>query len=348
MPELLTPHNEALMPITMGSPYRVPDYAYNKYGLGGYTNETPASLAYKKEWANGTPEQLALVLQASNEAGLTNANCLLQQATAKIVAGIIERNYFLKSPVIADIGAGAGASALAIVETLPDNIRKKATMILVDPSKESLKTAAQLMEKQKVNYKVLIGTDTEVLRELRRQSIDILTGVASIHHHARIPFKDYARVLKIGGFAIFADWHHDLWEHPIRVLGFLEKFDWEQKEEGLANWKEAYPQTRNNPDGNLKITPEELRARKQITRFWLAYKNIADRANLGPNAIWPLEGHRPVNRYSQGMREAGLHNQTVRINSLLDEMDIRTNPFPLLDNSSLLQVTIGQRFHISC
>lgn len=346
MPEVLTPHNEALMPITMGSPYRVPDYAYNKYGLRGYTNETLASLAYKKEWAAGTPEQLALVLQASNEAGLTNANCLLQQATAKIVAGIIERDYFLKSPVIADIGAGAGASAVAIVEALPDDVRRKTAMILVDPSKESLKTAEQLMEEQGVNHRILIGTDTEVLRELRSQSVDILTGVASIHHHVKIPFKDYARVLKIGGFAVFADWHHDLWEHPARVLGFLEEFDWPQKEEGLINWKEAYPQALNNPDKTLQLTQEELMARKQITRFWLAYKNIADRANLGPNAIWPLEGHRPVSRYIQEMKEAGLHNQTPRINSLLDEMGIPSIPFPLLDNSSLLQVTIAQRFDI--
>lgn len=346
MSEILTPHNEALMPITMGSPYRVPDYAYGKYSLGGYANETLASLGYKQEWAGGTPEQLALVLQASNEAGLTNANCLLQQATAKILAGIIERDYFLKAPVIADIGAGAGASALAIVEALPDDVRRKTTMILVDPSKESLKTAVQLMEEQEVNYRVLIGTDTEMLRELRNQSVDILTGVASIHHHARIPFYDYARVLKIGGFAVFADWHHDLWEHPARVLGFLEKFDWPQKEEGLANWKEAYPQARKNPDIQLELTPKELKARKQITRFWLAYKNIADRANLGPNTIWPLEGHRPVSRYIQEIKEAGLRNQTARINSLLDEIGIPSNPFPLLDDSSLLQVTIAQRFHI--
>lgn len=346
MSEILTPHNEALMPIIMGSPYRVPDYAYVKYGLGKYVNETFASLGYKQEWADGTPEQLALVLQASNEAGLTNANCLLQQATAKIVAGIVERDYFLKSPVIVDIGAGAGASALAIAEALPDDVRRKTTMILVDPSKESLKTAEQLMQEQRINYKILIGTDTEVLKDLRSQSVDILTGVASIHHHARIPFKDYAGVLKIGGFAVFADWHHDLWEHPARVLGFLEELDWPQKEEGLANWKETYPQALNNPDKALQLTREELMARKQITRFWLAYKNIADRANLGPNAIWPLEGHRPVSRYIQEMREAGLRNQTARINSLLDEIGIPSTPFPLLDNSSLLQVTVAQRFHI--
>lgn len=319
-------HDEFLMPIIMGSPYRVPGYAYENYGIGPYADETLALRAYKEEWASGTKAQNALIVQATQEAGLADFNGLLQQAAAKAVAEIIERES-LNSPVMVDIGAGAGASALTIVQLLPERIKQNTTMLLLDPAEEKLQVAGQLMEEAGVKYQKLIGADMEILSGLEPGSVDILTGVASIHHHARIPFESYARVLKKGGFAIFADWHHDLWEHPTRVLKFLERFNWPQKEAGLANWKVAYPQAIDDPDATLRLTPEELMAREQITRFWLGYKNIADRANLGPNAVWPLEGHKPVKRYIEGMQEAGFYTDT---------------PCQLLPDSSLLQVSKGR------
>lgn len=346
MAEILRSHDESLMPMRMGSPYRVPDYAYPLYGLK-YQNETLANQAYMAEWAAGSKDQIALVSRATKAAGFTDFNDLLRQVTAKIIAGTVKSNYFLKSPTILEIGAGAGASGLTIVKALPPDIGQKTTMILVDPSKESLQTAEQLILDQEVNCKILVGTDTEVLRTFRSQSVDILTGVASVHHHAGIPFDEYARVLKPGGFAIFADWHHDIWEHPARVFEFLQRFTWPTKQTGLVNWFETYRRALNRPDWNVDIAPEDIMAREQITRFWLAYKRIANKANLGPNAIWPLEGHRPVYRYIENMQQAGLPTQTPGIRHLINAHILPDNPYQILPNSSLLQVTIGQRYQLS-
>lgn len=320
-------HVEDLMPVKMGSPYRVPHYAYQAYGLGPHINEDRAWQAYKNEWISGTEAQNALVPQVTIAAGFGDYNGLLQQTAAKAVVITIER-LSLKSPVMLDVGAGAGASGLAIAKLLPKNIREYTRMILNDPAEEKLKTAEQLIEEAGVRCQKLVGADMEVLGSLESGSVDILTGVASVHHHAGIPFDSYARVLRKGGFAIFADWHHDIWEHPARVLKFLERFEWPKKKEGLANWIAAYPQALNDPDINIQLTPEDLMARKQITRFWLAYKNIADKANLGPNAIWPLEGHRPVARYVENLQSAGF-----AVNS----------PKQLLPDSSLLMITIAQK-----
>lgn len=346
MSEILTPHNEALMPITMGSPYRVPDYAYRNWDLK-YPGEYRANVSYAAEWALGTAEQNALVGRALAEAGFTDFNGLLQQTTARVIAALIDRNPFLQSPVIADIGAGAGGSASAVVKELPVNVRQNTIMILVDLAREKLAVAGQLMKEQGIKYRVLTGLDTEVLRRLPDRSVDILIGVASVHHHARIPFNEYARVLKMGGFAVFADWHHDLWEHPGRVAReFLERLDWPLKEEGLANWRSVYPQALDNPETHTGLTTGEKMAREQIIRFWEGYKKIADGANLGLNAFWPLEGHRPVAKYMQDMIRAGLHPRAVSIHQLERDKIIARNPHQILPDSSLLQVTIGQRCNL--
>lgn len=346
MPELLTPHNEPLMPITMGSPYRIPDYAYPNWGLK-YLGEYRANSAYSAEWTLGTAEQNALVGRALAEAGFTDFNGLLQQTTARIVAALVDKNPYLQSPIIADIGAGAGGSASALAKELPIKVKQNTIMMLVDPASEKLEVAGQLMQEQGIKHQLLTGLDTEVLRKIPTMSVDILIGVASVHHHARIPFDEYARVLRKGGFAIFADWHHDLWEHPARVLRFLERFDWSQKEKGLTDWKAAYPQALYDTEIGLHLTPEELVAREQITRFWLGYKQIADKANLAANAIWPLEGHRPVTQYMRDMIQAGLHPRAVSIHQLVRDHVISNNPHQILADSSLLQVTIGQRYQLS-
>ena len=45
-------HDERLMPVRMGTPYRVPYYAYPNWGLE-YRDESLADQAYREEWAEG-------------------------------------------------------------------------------------------------------------------------------------------------------------------------------------------------------------------------------------------------------------------------------------------------------
>lgn len=320
MPEILTPHNESLMPLKLGPPYRVPEKAYPLYGLA-YKDEFTANQAYLAEWGvQGTPEQIAVIPKALAEAGFADFNALLQQATAKRVAELVQVNPSLRSPRIADIGAGEGDSGLVTAKSLPIDVLKRAEFVLIDPAEKSLKTARQKMEAARINHTILTGLDTEVLKGIPDETFDILTGVASVHHHARIPFDEYARVLRKDGFAIFADWHHDLWNHPARVLSFLNRFDWPNKKGGLANWIETYPQSLNNPDASIKINSRELIAREQITRFWLQL--------AGVNIIWLLEGHRLVDEYVESLQSAGF---------------LVSSPHQLLPNSSLLMVTCAKK-----
>lgn len=320
-------HDESLMPLTMGSPYRVASYAYPNWGLT-YTGEEQALAAYNAEWASGGQDQMNLVEEAS-EAVLGSYPQLLRTSAAGAASQIMQGHTFgHKNIVVLDIGAGPGLSGLEIFRKSPPEIQNRLVIMLLDPSSKSLAAAEELMTENKATYGILKGTDSESLPTLPNGFADIITGVASIHHHSEIPFAEHLRVLKPGGSAIYPDWHQDIWLYPGGVLRFLEAFDeeeWPRREEGLRHWVEVYPQALETP--TLSDDPKDVRARDEITRFWKAYAKIVRERGVN-NELWPLEGHRPAQEYVWSMREAGFKQVVSR---------------PLLDYSSLLQVTVGQK-----
>lgn len=325
MPEILTPHDESLMPLILGSPYRVPDYAYPNWGLQ-YIDESNANQAYQAEWAVGDEEQLALVSRATILAGFGDYPELLRRTTASVVSNLVEQVKISSTLQILDLGSGPGKSAEAVYEALPADVRGKSEITLLDPSADSLQTAEELMERKGIKHRIVHCIDSNMLGQIEPGSVDFITAVASIHHHARIPFDIYSDVLKPGGFLVIADWHHSLWEHPYSVYRFLTNFNWPKREEGLEHWLKIYPQAYDIPELSDKM--EDRVAVEEITRFWLAYKKIADEASLDHNAIWPLEGHRPVSQYIKGMQEAGLLTDV---------------PHQLLPDSTLLMITVGNK-----
>ena len=322
-------HDESLMPLTLGSPYRVADYAYPNWGIE-YSGEDKALASYKAEWAFGDQSQMAQIEEASKRAGLGNYPQELRRAAAMAVHDIIARRHEVgDSRVFLEIGSGPGLSALEVYQYLPADARDRSTLWLLDPSSKSLDAADALMQRNGVKrHELFEGTDSETLPLLRESSVNIITAVASVHHHARIPFEEYFRVLKPGGFAVFADWHQPLWEHPGSVLRFLEAFneeEWPNRKEGLNHWREVYPQALNVP--LLSINSADITAVKQIINFWKAYTAIVHSEGVR-NELWPLEGHRMVQEYVWAMKEAGFKVRP---------------PVPIWPYTSLLQVTVGQK-----
>ena len=198
------------------------------------------------------------------------------------------------------------------------------------------------MAERGIEHQIRVGSDSEVLEDYPDETFDVLTGVASVHHHARIPFDEYLRVLREGGFAVFADWHNSMWRSPASVYhDFLLGMDWPRREEGLRDWLRAYPQAVEAP-----IPPahsHDRQANADIAKFWQAYQRIQNEQAPGANAIWPLEGHRPVGQYAYAMRQAGFDLETRGIDRIIREGVISRNPHQILPDSSLLQLTIGQK-----
>src|SRR3989344_1566289 len=336
-----TPHDESLMPLTMGSPNRAPNYAIQNWGVPMIDERTVTDL-YQAEWAQGTKGQLDSVSQAAERAGLGNHPELLRQKTAQVVKEILKNYPFTDKLRILDVGIGPGLSSLATWLAIPKELRSKVEMVLLDPSAKSLDAAEQLMKEHEIDYRRIDGVDLDIPQYLFKESVDILTGVASIHHHSRIPFDIYNRVLKPGGFAVFADWHNSIWENPASVYLFLQSFDWPKKTEGLAHFLQVYPKAKEKLP---ELSDSAVRqANEDITKFWLAYAEIlSQEGDLGQNAIWPLEGHRPVERYVESMEQVGFLMNTVEIRRIIESGVVDSNPYQLLPDSSLLNVTIGQK-----
>ena len=336
-----TKHDESLMPLRMGPAARVPFYAYPAWGLDPL-NESQIVELYRAEWAMGNQNQLALVTQASEESGFGNYPKLLRQKNADVVAAILKDYQTTDGLRILDVGAGPGLSALAIYDALPDTVKAKTTILLLDPSAASLHAAEKLLKEHGVNFQIIHDVDLHIDKHVQPNSVDIVTGVASIHHHAQIPFDIYHQVLKPGGFAIFADWHNSIWEHPRRVYDFLQTFDWATKSEGLKEWREMYPAA--NVSVEEPINPADQQANRDIIKFWQGYANIVrQNGHLGPNAIWPLEGHRPVERYVKAMQDAGFALVSKGIKQLFERNVLESNPHQVLPDSRLLMVTVGQK-----
>lgn len=336
-------HDEKVMPMPMGSPARTPEYARSAWGLPLSIDEKEVVEMYSHEWKGGNEGQLALVSEAAKKAGFGDNPDLLRQKTAEVVRVVVEECFSAKDELlILDIGAGPGRSAFTVWQKLPTAFQSKTRFLLLDPSRDSLEAAKKVMEENQVKYELICDPDIYADRHIREGSVDILLGVASIHHHSAIPFPLYHRLLKPGGFAVFGDWHNSIWENPFRVYQFLQAFDWPEKELGLKNWRESYPNIAvSEPD-----EPADRQANEDITSFWLGYHQIlreSGTGRLGPNSIWPLEGHRPVERYVEEMRKVGFALESPGIGKILERGVLASNPHQVLPDSRLLMVTVGEK-----
>lgn len=338
-------HDESLMPMRMGSPFRTPFHSLGNWGLQPLPEQRVVEL-YQLEWENGDAGQLGLVTQASVKAGFGDYPEILRMATGQVVGEHLKNQPSIEPISILDLGAGPGRSSLAVYRSLPENLKEWAELILLDPSAGSLQDAKGFFNGEIKNYRTVHGTDLQIPYFFEDESVDVITAVASIHHHSKIPSTTYYDALKPGGIMVLADWHNSVWEHPASVMEFLEQFDWSKKKQGLANWQEAYPKAKQ--PALAPKDPFDQQANSDIKGFWGGYNLILkERGELGNNAIWPLEGHRPVGRYIEELQAVGFSTNTPDIHRLISSGAISSNPHRLLPNSSLLQITVAQKPYAS-
>ncbi len=337
-------HIETYLPLEFGSAARTPDYAHEAWGIVTPDEPTVVRL-YQEEWETlGNERKLQSVSQASLEAGFDNYPELLRQKTAE-VAGALVRDYDPGGAFrLLDIGCGPGLSTLAVYQALPSHLQKMAEIVLVEPSETSLLIAATALEKHGAKSIVLVkGVDLDLDAYIEDGSVDLITATASIHHHAKIPFEKYKNAQKQGGFTVIGDWHNSVWEHPYRAYELLRRFPpTPYREVMLQKWLEWYPNAQKQiPEPE---NPADRKANQDIMNLWLAYERLLrEHEEFGRNAIWPLEGHRSVERYVNDMRAVGFETDSPEISQLVDEGIMTANPYLLLPDSRLLMVTVGQK-----
>jgi SAM-dependent methyltransferase len=305
----------------------VPSYAFRNWGITGdeLKLRSMSEERYESEWKTGSPRQMQYVSDAIKESGYANFPQMLRDETAKKVSELMPKYEGMVS--ILDVGAGL--STVKIFDGLDGNDKDRVYLILLEPSEERVENAAKELDKRGLkrdkNYRVIVGKDLEIPKYLGLESQNIVTAVATIHHHAYLdmPFRVIYDVLGKDGHFITADWHNSMWENPHRVYEFLQEFDWSGKDQDMKKFEEAYLIDTEKPQA---LNDMEERTNEMIKEFWRGWirvrKCAIEKGEFEPrDDIWLLEGHRPYERYTEemiriGFRLDGVH-QILSDNKLL-------------------------------
>lgn len=320
----------------LGSPYRLPAYTFPIWGIRPGTPIRISEEYYLEEWEYLTEEEHKDIAEAARRAGIGDAPKILNTRNAEIISQLID--FFDGRVFILDVGAGAGDTSVHIYNHLDEEDKRRVFFTLLDPAAAVLRAAERRLKELGLrkgdDFIILQGRDLDIPHLIEPEAHQIVTAVASVHHHPSLfePFKFIYDALQDGGFFITADWHHTMWEHPNRVYRLLQRMDWPKKEEGLKNFVETYPAALEEiPDPE---DPKDKKANEQISLFWIEYSKMEHKTRR----FAMLEGHRPAWWYLRDMEAVGFKTNTDAIRKVL-----ASNPFQLLPDSSLLCICLGQK-----
>ena len=314
-------HNEDIMPLKLGIVLRCPYFSWSDWNVKWDSKKEFNDLidmseeAYRGEWSLGSKERHKVIEEASIRAEIANNNKVLADTAAEYVKVAVD-DYNGNIEML-DIGSGSGNSALKMYNALSQKDKERVRITLLEPAAKPLEDAVQRMEEAGANYEQVNKCDLDIANV--KEKYDMITGVASLHHHAKIPWEIYLGALKNGGRIVVGDWHNSVWTDKGKVYKMLETMNC--SDEGLRNFESAY-----RVDG-MKTPMSQ--ADKDIIKFWNAYREmLEERGQPKQNIIFPLEGHRSLQKYIDEMDAVGFRGI---------ETDV------LLPNTGIIAVTTAQK-----
>jgi len=298
-----------MCPIRLGSPLRVPSYAWGNWGIN-WANEnefrdliTLSEQKYLEEWELTSEQGYADIAEAAKMAGLGDANQLLNEACSQYVINEIEKQG--KTLNILDVGAGNGNTSLSIAKRV--GRLEKPIITLIDVSPKALSEAEVKLER--TGYKNGTNFFTESIRDsesdlhFKEESFDIIISVAALHHHAdlKVGLQPLVKLLKKKGLFIIGDWFNSLWEHPFRVLSLLLALpNWDGKGKDIQKFIQLFP---NAEIPEIEVNSLLQMANNLIIEFW---KNYGYLKKSLPANFYILEGHRSADHYYKELRDTGI------------------------------------------
>lgn len=326
--------DDSRIPVGLRTPLKTPSYGWGKWGikLGGlkdlYKLVDLSEQGYREEWDLTTEQNEMDIAKAAEDAGCGNTR--LNPENARIVSYII--NNFTEGRVnILDVGAGAGGTTIPIWDALSDNDKDRVYLTLLDPAGNKLETAKSKLNKLGLRigkeYHILNNTDLDIPNVVEEGSQDIITSVASAHHHGYLtkPFENFHIATKKGGYFVVADWHNSMWDHPAKVYYMLQQFYWPTKEQDLKEFVKCYPKALD-PEVDFMSDPYR-KENEQIIDFWKCYARVR---TTKENQSFILEGHRPVEKYLEEMQKVGYDINSPDIIRMMSNGALEENPYALL------------------
>jgi SAM-dependent methyltransferase len=331
--------------VPLGSPLRVHAYSYRNWGivitpLNVEWLHMNSRMAFLVEWAKTDAGMNRLIAEASQKAGLSDVNAVMNarigEHAAEHLATVLKN---ASSFSLIDIGSGAGGTILAVVKCLlgaglsPD---ATGSLTLLEPSPTRLETAEanlrRLLDWTRLGRKLkVIGIPEGVggLAGLPADSADGIVTCGAIHHESfneHLP--EIARVLKPGMQFISGDWHESNYVTPARVYWMYYMLQdphneetanrviqlalgksgmqpmWERKE--LVEFRRLFGLDREAVvrafDG---LAESERRANAGGMLYWLEMgKRFTEENKKSPEFL--LQSHERVSKRTECIKNAGL------------------------------------------
>jgi len=286
---------------------------------------------YKVEWLDAGPEANATVAEGAKRAGMGDANKLMNEAMAKMVAGC----FTPKQPlVVIDLGCGPGGSSLALHTRVGSGRRRLS--ILVDPSSKALEKAASEMRSagwSVSTHKMLTEdwlTRDEGPVELKHTNV-VLMG-ASLHHmDVDFVLGALRKHLRSGALIAVADWCHPMLRSPGHFRVLAETLDRMVEPGILARFDENFPTTEEERAAVMQETRLDKAALLSMAGpggFWVCHALECREKGIKP-MFSPYEGHRPVGVWLDEFRQNGfgdIYTESVTPNNSLHTVFLLEQP----------------------
>jgi len=333
-------------PVAIGSPLRVHSYSYRKWGIV----ITPENLewiehiqasskkSFETEWAPTDSSMNTLIADVCIASGITDANEGMNVKGAEYGREYLAPRLVKPGLVkVIDIGAGAGATTLAMLRAIKDlkvHLFAGLSIVLIEPSQKRLETAFDAI------YKTIAGTSIEhavhpmakqglvdVLHDLESDSADLVISNAALHHESFYDhFPQIVRVLKPGTEFISGDWHESTYESPRRtywiyyllqdpndgkaledavsfVLGNSPISIAKERQE-LKDFRKLFDLSEANVCHAFdNLTESERRASVGSIRYWVEMGKRFSEKNKSPEVL--LQGHERVAKRIENLKNAG-------------------------------------------
>ncbi|MCE1246834.1 MAG: hypothetical protein LWY06_09330 [Firmicutes bacterium] len=337
--------DDSRMPLRLGSALRIPSYAWENWSITGDADllHEASEWAYQDEWKGGSDRQIRYLAESAKMAGNPGNLGILREACAQAVKKAVKKSE--GRVYLADIGAGL--STTVIYEALDKEDKERVYLYLLEPSQQRLEKTAEYFRnrglEENKDFSLIADKDLNIQKYIQPESIHIITGVATVHHHHRPDFNNYYETLVPGGFIILADLHNHMFEHPNRIYNFLETLEWETKSSDLAAFAEKFPKAKEQAP---PLAPPAQKADELIyanRRGWTKVRAEAvRRGEFDENDDLHLfEAHIPVEKYLEAIEKAGFSTKTGHLEGI-----IPSNPLQLIPDASLLMITAGRKLNL--
>src|SRR5512143_678230 len=193
--------------------------------------EKRSMASYLEEGRQSDPSYHRAINTATTRAGISfnnhNLNETLGAKAASIIEALLHNRQKRAAYRILDVGAGDGATTLALLNVMKATGTDKAILSslcfdLLDASTDALYEAKKRVEQRASVGGTFATTIQNYLERTPDGFYDMVISNAALHHMA---FPDYLAVLnsklKEDGVMVVGDWHTTIWSQPAFVLPIL-------------------------------------------------------------------------------------------------------------------------------